>query len=297
MEFTPDEAMDATLKAFEPLGREYVAALKGGYGSRWTDWYPSPGKRSGAYSEGAVYDVHPYQLLNFNGAYEDVSTLAHESGHSMHYYLSNRHQPYATSEHATFVAEVASTLNENLLFRYMLARTPEDDARLFLLGERLESYRTTLFRQTLFAEFEMRIHEMAEAGEPLTGDSITKLYLDLLRIYYGHGQGVCEVEDLYGIEWAYIPHFYSYNFYVFQYATSLTASTAIAERIREETSAEPPVFKTRDAYLGLLAAGCSKYPIDLLGDVGLDMTTSAAFDAAMREMNGIMDEMEEILGR
>ncbi len=297
MSFTPDEAMALTLKAFAPLGDEYVSTMKKGYESRWTDWYPSPGKRSGAYSEGAVYDVHSYQLLNFNGAYDDVSTLAHEDGHSMHYTLSNRHQPYATSEHATFVAEVASTLNENLLFRFMMARTKEDQARLFLLGERLESYRTTLFRQTLFAEFEMRIHEMGEAGEPLTGDSITKLYLDLLRKYYGHDLGVCGVEELYGIEWAYIPHFYSYDFYVYQYATSLTGSTAIAEIIRNEAAMTPPVSKTRDAYLGMLGAGCSKYPIDLLKDVGIDMTTSAPFDAAMREMNEIMDEMEAILGK
>jgi oligoendopeptidase F len=180
---------------------------------------------------------------------------------------------------------------------HMLEKYTDDDIRLFLLGQRLDGYRQTLFRQTLFAEFEMRIHEMGEAGEPLTGDSITKLYLDLLRKYYGHDLGVCGVEELYGIEWAYIPHFYSYDFYVYQYATSLTGSTAIAEIIRNEAAMTPPVSKTRDAYLGMLGAGCSKYPIDLLKDVGIDMTTSAPFDAAMREMNQIMDEMEEILGK
>jgi len=295
MRFTPEEAMDLTLEAFSPLGREYVEILRRGYQERWTDFYPSPGKRSGAYSEGAAYDVHPYQLLNFNGSYNDVSTLAHESGHSLHYFLSNRSQPYVTSEHATFVAEVASTLNENLLFYHMLARADDDAARLFLLGERLEGYRTTLFRQTLFAEFELRAHEMVEAGRPLTGEAATTLYLDLLRTYYGHDLGICTIEDLFGIEWAYIHHFYAYDFYVFQYATSLTASTAIARIIGKEAAHDPPSFKTRDAFLGLLSAGCSRYPIDLLDEVGIDMRGPVPFREAMAEMNEIMDRIEAIL--
>ena len=297
MSYTPQQAMDLTLAAFAPLGKDYVDTLQRGYGSRWVDWYPTPGKRSGAYSEGAAYDVHPYQLLNFNGRYADVSTLAHESGHSMHYYLSNHHQPYVTSEHAIFVAEVASTLNESLLFRHMMATAKDDDTRLFLLNARLDGFRQTLFRQTLFAEFELKAHQMAERGEPVTGDALTKLYLGLLRDYYGSAAGVCAVDDTCGAEWLYIHHFLAYDFYVFQYATSLTASTAISKAILGEEARTPPVTKTRDAYLGLLASGSSKYPIDLLRAVGVDMTTGAPFAAAMDEMNAIMDQMEAILGK
>ena len=306
MNFTPEEAMALTLAAFAPLGTDYVGTLKHGYESRWVDWFPSPGKRSGAYSEGAAYDVHPYQLLNFNGRYADVSTLAHESGHSMHYYLSNRSQPYATSEHATFVAEVASTFNESLLFRYMLAHAKDDDTRLFLLNARVDAFRQTLFRQTLFAEFELAVHRMAERGEPITGESLSKLYLGLVRTYYGHDDGVCQVDDYCGAEWGYIHHFWAYNFYVYQYATSLTASAALSKAVREEEarvrgrgsrSPRAASARARDAYLKLLSSGCSKYPIALLQDAGVYMTTSAPFDAAMAEMNEIMDQMEEILAR
>ena len=297
MRFTPEQAQEVALQALAPLGPEYVATLKTGFESRWTDWFPSPGKRSGAYSEGGAYGTHPFQLLNFNGSYYDVSTLAHEAGHSMHYYLSNENQPFVTSEHATFVAEVASTLNENLLFRHMIANAKDDDTRLFLLGERLNGFRTTLFRQTLFAEFELRVHQMAQTGEPLTGESLNALYLGLLRRYYGHDAGVCLVDGLYGAEWTYIHHFFSYNFYVYQYATSLTASTCIADQIRAEAAKKPPVTRTRDAYLKMLSSGCSKYPIDLLKDAGADMTSSAPFEAAMDEMNWCMDEAEKILAK
>lgn len=296
LQYTPEEAMKLTLEACAPLGPEYMAALKKGYESGWVDFMPSTGKRSGAYSNGSVYDVHPFQLLNFMGTYEDVSTLAHESGHSMHSYLSNKKQPYITADYSIFVAEVASTLNENLLLHHMLKNTQDDATRLYLLGSALDNMRQTLFRQTLFAEFEMTIHEMAERGETLSGDNMSALYLKLLKEYYGSDQGVCAVDDLYGVEWAYIPHFY-YNFYVYQYATSLTASTYIADRIRQEAAAPKPATKARDAYIGLLSAGSSKYPIDVLKDAGVDMTTSAPFDAAMREMTRIMDEIEGILSK
>jgi len=274
-----------------------VAAIRKGYENRWVDWFPSPGKRSGAYSEGAAYDVHPYQLLNFNGRYTDVSTLAHESGHSMHYFLSNRNQPYVTSEHAIFVAEVASTLNESLFFRYMLANAKDADTKLFLLGSRLDGFRQTLFRQTLFAEFELKAHQMAERGDAVTGEALTKLYLDLLREYYGDKEGVCAVDTYCGAEWQYIHHFFAYDFYVYQYATSLTASAAISKAILSEEALEPASFKTRDAYLKMLSSGCSLYPIDLLKGVGVDMTTGAPFRAAMDEMNDIMDQMEAILAQ
>ena len=296
LEFTPEAAMDLTLKAVTPLGPDYGAALKKGFESRWIDWMPSTGKKSGAYSTGAAYDVHPYQLLNFNGAYDDVSTLAHESGHSMHSYLSAKNQPYATAHYSIFVAEVASTLNENLLFHTALGQYKDDATRLYLLGERLDGFRQTLFRQTLFAEFEMLIHEMAEAGKPLTGDTLNKLYLELLKTYYGDATGVCKIDDLYANEWAYIPHFYR-GFYVYQYATSLVASTSIADQIRKEAAQKKPSTKERDAYIKMLSSGSSKYPIDLLKDAGVDMTTSAPFNAAIAEMNGIMDQMEAILNK
>lgn len=291
--YTPEQAMELTLAAVEPLGPEYVATLKQGFTERWVDFMPTPGKRSGAYSTG-VFGVHPYQLLNYTGLYEEVSTLAHESGHSMHTFLAAKHQPYVTSDYPIFVAEVASTCNENLLLHRMLDQTKDRDTRLFLLGSALDNMRTTLFRQTLFAEFEMRIHELAEQGEPLTGEKLSKLYLELVRQFYGHDQKVCLVDDLYAVEWAYIPHFYR-NFYVFQYATSLVASNSIASAIRAEAAAKKPSTKTRDAYLTMLSSGSSKYPIDLLKIAGVDMTTSAPFAAAMKEMNAIMDQIDGLM--
>lgn len=289
--YTPEQAKQLTLAAEAPLGEEYQKALKQAYDNRWVDFLPSTGKRSGAYSSGGVYDVHPFQLLNFNGAYEDVSTLGHESGHSLHSYLSNKNQPYGLNDYPIFVAEVASTLNENLLFHYTLDHTQDKKERLALLGSYLEGMRGTLFRQALLAEFELTVHERAEKGEPLTGDSLNELYLKLLRTYYGHDAGVCKVDALYAVEWAYIPHFY-YNFYVYQYSTSMLASTSLAARIldAEKNGDHAP----RDAYLQLLSAGASDYPINLLKKAGVDMTSSQPFNAAMKQMNEIMDEIEKM---
>ena len=292
LHFTPEQAETLVLAAVRPLGAGYVATLRRGYASRWIDWMPTTGKASGAYSNGA-YGVHPYQLQNFTGLYDEVGTLAHESGHSMHTYLADSHQPYVTHNYATFVAEVASTLNENLLFHYMLDHTRDRATRLFLLGSYLENLRGTLFRQTMFAEFELRIHELAEKGESPGGETLSRLYLDIARRYYGHAQGVCAVDSLYGVEWTYIPHFF-YDFYVYQYATSIVASTALANGIREEAAAGHGTAR-RDAYLHMLESGSSAYPIDLLKGAGVDMTTSAPFRAAIREMNAVMDEMEKLL--
>ena len=291
--FSPEEARALVLKAVAPLGKPYVDGLKKGYESRWTDYLPSPGKAPGAYSTG-VYGVHPYQLLNFNGKYEDLSTLAHESGHSMHTFFSSTNQPYVTANYSIFVAEVASTLNENLLVHFMLARAPNDATRLSLLGTYLDGLRTTMFRQTLFAEFELRAHEMVEGGETLTGENLSAMYLKLVREYYGHDQGVCQVDEIIGYEWEYIPHFYA-DFYVHQYATSLVASSTIAKSIRSETSGTST--RARDAYLTLLRSGGSDYPVELLKKAGVDMTTSVPFQAAMAEMNSTMDEMERILAK
>ena len=296
LEFTPEQAKRLTLESFAPLGEEYVGTLRKGYESGWVDFLPSTGKGTGAYSYG-VYGVHPYQLLNFNGSWQEVSTLAHESGHSMNSHLSTKNQPYRTAYSRIPVAEVASTLNENLLFHHMLGQTQDDDTRLFLLASYLDTMRTTIFRQAMFAEFELKINQAVERGEPLTKESLDALYLELLRQYYGAEQGLVKVADLYATEWAYIPHFYR-NFYVYQYATGMVSGMALAENIiGKEAVASGSAAKGRDAYLELLSSGSSQYPIDLLKEAGVDMTTSRPFEAAMREMNRIMDEIERIYAR
>jgi oligoendopeptidase F len=294
LKFDPAEARRITLEAFAPLGKDYVAALEKGYQAGWTDFLPSTGKRAGAYSTG-VYGVHPYQLLNYNGQYDDLSTLAHESGHSMHTWLAYQKQPFQTAEYPTFVAEVASTFNENLLLHHMLGKAKDDPTRLALLGNYLDNLRLTLFRQASFAEFELEAHRKLERGEPITGEALSKVYLKLVRDYYGHDAGVCQVDELIGVEWAYVLHFHVYNYYVYQYATSVVASTSLAKAMREDLEAGRT--RARDGYLAMLAAGGSKFPIDLLKEAGVDMTTSKPFEAAIAEMNGIMDEMEKILAR
>jgi len=293
MTFTPETATERVLEALAPLGDDYVRVLRRGITEeRWVDWMPNAGKQGGAYSTGA-YGVHPYQLQNFNGIYEDVETLAHEAGHSMHTYLSNASQPFATSDYPIFVAEVASTINENFLLHHMVNRATDPDTKLYLLGNYLDNMRGTLFRQTLFAEFELRIHEMAEQGETLTGEALSTLYLELVRRYYGHDRGVCRVDDVIAPEWAYIDHFFL-NFYVYQYATSMTAGITLAKGIRDEAKRGRGT-KARDAFLGLLSGGSSKYPMDLLKDAGVDMATPVPFRTAMREMDAIMDDMERLL--
>ncbi|MGA7745184.1 MAG: oligoendopeptidase F [Polyangia bacterium] len=289
--YSVEDAVAMTLAAVAPLGPEYGKKLAHGLQSGWTDFLPSTGKRAGAYSTG-VYGVHPYQLLNFNGQWDDVSTLAHEAGHSMHTLLAGESQPFATSSYATFVAEIASTLNENLLVHRALAEARNDRERLALLGERLESLRTTLFRQTMFAEFELAIHERAEKGEALTGEALSAAYLRLVRRYYGHDEGICTVAELYGDEWSFVPHFY-YDFYVYQYATSLIASTALTKAILDQQARGTTV--ARDRYLALLSAGGSDFPVTLLARAGVDLTTSAPFLAAMQEMNALMTQIESIL--
>ena len=286
--YTPEESEKHVLASLAPLGTEYVAAVRRAFNERWIDLLPSEGKRSGAYSNGAAYDVHPYMLINFNGKYSDVSTVTHELGHTMQSYLSNKNQPFHLASYPTFVAEVASTFNEALLIDYMLKTIKDDAARLSLLGNYLEGIKGTVFRQTQFAEFEQRIHQMAEKGEPLTGDSLSKAYLEITRKYYGHDKNVCIVDDYVQHEWAFIPHFYL-NFYVFQYATSFTASAALSEKV---LAGDPAATKR---YLAFLSAGGSKYPIDLLKDAGVDMTTDEPLRLTLQKMNRVMDEMEKLL--
>jgi len=288
LKYTYEESQQHILAALKPLGTDYTDVLKKGFAERWLDVYPTEGKRSGAYSNGSAYDIHPYMLLNYNGKYDDMSTVAHEFGHSMQSYLSNKNQPYATSQYPIFVAEVASTFNEALLIDYMLKQIKDDDARLSLLGSYLEGIKGTVFRQTQFAEFELRIHEMAEKGEPLTGDVLNQVYDEIVKKYYGHDKNVCIVDDEIKSEWMYIPHFY-YNFYVYQYATSFTASAALSERTLAGDKA------ATKKYIEFLSSGGSDYPIELLKKAGVDMTTSEPFDLTMKKMNRVMDEMEKIL--
>ncbi len=288
LSYTIDEAQKIVLESLKPLGPEYAAAARRSFEERWTDWHPTEGKRAGAYSNGGAFDVHPYMLLNYNGKYTDMSTVAHELGHTMHSFFSNKTQPYPTSSYPIFVAEVASTFNEALLIDHMLKTIKDDATKLSLLGNYLEGIKSTVFRQTQFAEFELRAHEMAEKGEALTGEAFDKLYVDITRKYYGHEKGVAVVDDYIAHEWAFIPHFYR-NFYVFQYATSFTAAEALAEKA---LAGDQAAIKRLLTFLG---SGGSKYPIDLLKDAGVDMTTDEPLELTIKKMNRVMDEMEKLL--
>jgi oligoendopeptidase F len=288
LQYSPEEAERNILAALAPLGPEYAAGAKRAFAERWIDLYPTEGKSSGAYSSGDAYDVHPYMLVNYNGKYTDMSTLAHELGHTMHSYFSNKTQPYPLASYPIFVAEVASTFNEALLIDSMLKQLKDDQTKLSLLGNYLENIKGTVFRQTQFAEFELRAHEMVEKGQPLTGEALSKLYAEIVKKYYGDAQGVCIVDDYVANEWSYIPHFYS-DYYVFQYATSFTASSALAEKV---LSGDPGATKR---YLTFISSGKSKYPIDLLKDAGVDMTTDEPLELTVHKMNQVMDEMEKIL--
>jgi len=283
-----NEATNIMLESLSVLGKEYTNTLRDAFDKGWIDVYPNTGKRSGAYSNGSAYDEHPYILLNYNGKYDDVSTLAHELGHTMHSYFSNKTQPFINANYPIFLAEVASTANEALLMDYMLDQIGDKQVKLSILGNYLENARATLFRQTQFAEFELTIHELAEKGESLTGEKFSEIYLDILKKYYGHDQGVMVIDDLYAIEWAYIPHFY-YNFYVFQYSTSFTASTMLAESMLN--GGEEMVKK----YIDFLSSGSSDYAIPTLKKVGIDMTLDEPFEVTMEKMNTVMDEIEKLL--
>lgn len=290
LSYTVEEAIEHVLKSLKPLGEDYIAVAKRAFNERWIDMYPNEGKRSGAYSNGSVYDVHPYILMNYNGKYNDVSTLTHELGHTMHSYLTNKKQHFANANYSIFVAEVASTFNEELLNDYMLKQIKDDRTRLAILGNYLEGAKGTLFRQTQFAEFELMIHNRAAKGEALTGEDFDKMYLELTRKYYGHDKNVCIVDDNVKSEWSYIPHFY-YNFYVYQYATSFTASTALSEKVLKGSKSD------LEKYLNFLSSGSTKYPVDLLKDAGVDMNTSEPFDLTIAKINKVIDEMERILTR
>jgi len=287
-DFGVDAAKRLVLDAMQPLGAGYTKALKESFDRRWIDWHPAPGKRSGAYATGAAYDVHPYMLLNFNADFDSVSTLAHEAGHAMHSYFSNRQQPYPCADYSIFVAEVASTFNEALLIERLLAEAGERDEKIFLLGHWLDGIRATLFRQTFFAEFELTIHQRAERGEALTGELLSKMYLELLRAYQGHDEGACVVDDLFAIEWACVPHFY-YDFYVYQYATGIVAANSLARDVLQGQIGAP------DRYARFLGSGGSDYPLELLRRAGVDLESPAPYEATFRAVDAKLDALEALL--
>ncbi|WP_286828405.1 MULTISPECIES: oligoendopeptidase F [Kordiimonas] len=288
--FTVDDAKEMTLVSLQPFGEKYLNHLKAGFADDWMHVLPQPGKRPGAYMFGSAYDVHPYVLLNFNGGFEDVSTFSHEWGHAVHTLLSRENQPFENFSYTTFTAELASTTNEVLLQEYMLAKDLPDAERLYYIDRALEGIRGTFFRQTMFAEFELKIHEMQEAGEALSGSKMTAVYLDLLKKYHGHDEGVMTIDEAYAIEWAYIPHFYR-NFYVYQYATSISGGTAFAERMLagDKTATED--------YIKVLEAGGSEYPYELLKASKIDLASKTPYEILIGRMNRLMDEAEAILDR
>ena len=281
--YTYEQAIEIVKKALAVLGDDYVALLDKGFSERWVDVYENEGKKSGAYSWGS-YDSHPYVLMSFNGNIDSVFTLAHEMGHSLHSWYSNHTQPFTYAEYRLFVAEVASTCNEALLMEYLLGKTTDKKERAYLINHFLDQFKGTLYRQTMFAEFELNIGKMAAEGQTLTADVLCAEYKRLNELYYGPDM---VVDDNIAMEWARIPHFY-YNYYVFQYATGYSAAIALSRRILREGA---PAVKD---YLGFLSGGCSKSPIDLLKGAGVDMTSPEPVNQALALFGELLDEMEEL---
>lgn len=279
-----EEAKEIVLKALAPLGEDYVAKVREGFNSRWIDVYENEGKRSGAYSAGA-YGTHPYVLLNHSDTLDAMFTLAHEMGHAMHSYYSNSTQPYIYSQYKIFVAEVASTCNEVLLTEYLLKNTTDKKERAYLLNHYLDSFKGTVYRQTMFAEFEMRTNAMAEAGESLTAENLNALYLEMNKKYFGPDM-VSDDEIAY--EWARIPHFY-YNFYVYQYATGFSSAVALAHGILKEGA--PAV----ERYKKFLSGGCSESPVELLKIAGVNLETPKPIQEALDVFGETLDEMEALV--
>lgn len=284
MEIPFEEAKILVSKGLEPLGAEYHRILQEGFSSRWIDVYENENKRSGAYSWGA-FGTHPYVLLNYNDTLNNVFTLAHEMGHAIHSYYSDKNQPYVYAGYKTFVAEVASTCNESLLIDYMLKHTQDKKEKAYLINHFLEKFKGTLFRQTMFAEFEMLAHKMQEDGESLTADTLSKLYHELNEAYFGKDIIVDPEIDM---EWSRIPHFYT-AFYVYQYATGYSAAIALSRRILNEGA--PAV----EDYIRFLSSGSSDYPIELLKAAGVDMSTKEPVNQALKLFEELLDQMEELM--
>ncbi len=283
MKITFAEAKELALKALAPLGEEYLSHIREGFDNRWIDVYENEGKRGGAYSCGTP--VHPYVLLNHNDTLDAAFTLVHEMGHAMHSYYSNANQRRAYSDYVIFVAEVASTFNESLLMQYLLKNTSDKKKKAYLINHFLEQFRTTLYRQTMFAEFEMQINEAVESGKSLTADLMCEMYYALNKKYYGDDM---VVDEEIAMEWARIPHFFM-NYYVYQYATGFSAAMALSAKVLKE--GEPAVKK----YLNFLSGGCSKDPISLLRDAGVDMDSPEPIEQALKLFDSLIDEMETLV--
>lgn len=285
--FTPfsyEKSTQILLEGLAPLGKEYLTDLKSGLEGGWIDRYENKGKKTGAYSWG-VYGVHPFVLMNYDDSLNDVLTLAHELGHSMHSYYSQKNQPFATSDYTIFCAEVASTTNESLVLHHLLKNTDSREERIYLLHQMAESIRTTLYRQTLFAEFELYIHEEVSEKGTITADQMETKWMELYRKYYGSD---IVIDDIIKSEWSRIPHFYR-DFYVYQYATGISAAWAFSNQIRQGTPEE------RDAYLQFLQSGSSSDSIQILKNAGVDMSTPAPIEATLREFKWVLDELEKEL--
>jgi oligoendopeptidase F len=280
-----EKAKELVTEGLKPLGEEYLKILKEGFTSKWIDVYENQGKRSGAYSWGA-YDVHPYVLLNYQETLDNAFTLAHEMGHAIHSYYTNKNQPFTYADYTIFVAEVASTVNESLLIDYMLKKSTDPKEKLYLLNHYLEQFRGTVFRQTMFAEFEKITHEKVEAGEALTPEHLCAIYRELNAKYYGPELVLDENIEM---EWARIPHFYN-AFYVYKYATGFSAATSLATQILEEG------YPAVERYLGFLKAGSSDYSINLLKKAGVDMTTPQPIRDALGKFKQLLDELEQLIG-
>lgn len=285
MEIDFNQAVDIIQKSLAPMGKDYVNPLKIAMDPKngWVDVYPSQNKNSGAFSS-STYGHHPYVKMNYQNQFDDCSTLAHEYGHAMHsYYAMN--QPYLSWRYSPFLAEIASTCNEALLSSYMIQNARSKKEKAWLITELLETIRTTIYRQTLFAEFELRVHALAEAGEPINAEKLNAIYANLIRDYYGPGYTM-DANDC--VEWAYIPHFY-YKYYVFTYATGLSSGIAFAEKIKQGD------VKTREAYLNMLKGGCSEPPLVLLQKAGLDLTKPEAIASALKLFDRSLDELNQLL--
>ena len=279
-----DEAKKMVKEGLAPMGKEYLEKLQEGFDNRWIDIYENEGKRSGAYSWGA-YGTHPYVLLNYHGTLDHVFTLAHEMGHALHSYYSDKNQPYINAGYKIFVAEVASTCNESLLIHYLLGKTEDKKTRAYLINHFLEQFKGTLYRQTMFAEFEKITHAMAEKGETLTSDVLCKVYYGLNKLYFG--ENIVLDEEI-ALEWARIPHFYN-PFYVYQYATGMSAAIALSRKIMKEKE------KGVEDYMKFLTGGNSKDPIDLLKLAGVDMNSKEPIEQALKLFEELLDEMEKLI--
>ncbi len=287
VKYSVSQGEEMTLEAVKPLGELYQSTLRGGFRDRWTDRYENIGKRSGAYS-GGCYDSPPYMLLNFSGTLDSVFTMAHEAGHSMHSWFSRENQPYHTSDYRILVAEVASITNEMLLANHLRSQTSDQDVIAYLIDSQINDFRTTLFRQTMFAEFEMLIHSRVEQGGSLSTDWMNKTYFDLVKLYHGNAFEYDTNDSLIETEWARIPHFY-YNFYVYKYATGMASAASISSRI---LNCDNGII---EGYLNFLSSGGSKPPLELLKNTGVDLETPVPVEDAMKKLSGLVTDLEKLL--